>query len=242
MATCVIRALRVIGGGLPRVASAPESQEERLLGRDWNPMRAADLGPQRDAVIQDPHLVPTYTDRITKTGVAWFDHLKRFVDDGASAFKLDGSNQVNFHPDRKWRNGMEDAEMHNLYPLFGEAFLTCAFTDRIYLPAGRWIDYWTGTAHDGPGEIPCAYPADRGGVLFVKAGAIIPMWPPVDHVGASAVPEISLDVYPWGQSSFTLYEDDGVLRTTHWPVGRAPLPDEQGFICRHPDFHSADLP
>jgi alpha-glucosidase (family GH31 glycosyl hydrolase) len=338
--------------------------EERLLGRDWNPMRAADLGPQREATIQDPHLVPTYTDRITKTGVAWFDHLKRFVDDGASAFKLDGSNQVNFHPDRKWRNGMEDAEMHNLYPLllnkqmslgfkdytgrramiysaggyagiqqysatwagdtggnagplisllnhglsghsntscdmevwsatgihfgffqpwsqvlswhmynqpwfqgmemlalftyyarlryrllpyiysaahvaarcglpilramplvapddpecaertlqymFGEAFLTCAFTDRIYLPAGRWIDYWTGTAHDGPGEIPCAYPADRGGVLFVKAGAIIPMWPPVDHVGASAVPEISLDVYPWGQSSFTLYEDDGV--------------------------------
>ena len=355
--------------------------EERLLGNPWDPMRQADLGRQEGDVIQDPHLVPTYTDRITKPGVAWFEHLKKFVDDGAAAFKLDGANQVLFHPDRKWRNGMDDAEMHNLYPLllnkqmslgfkehtgrramiysaggyagiqqysatwagdtggnagplisllnhglsghsntscdmevwsatgihfgffqpwsqvlswhmynqpwfqgkemqamftfyarlryrllpyiytaahvaarsglpilramplvapddpecaertlqymFGESFLTCAFTDRIYLPAGRWIDYWTGAAHEGPGEIPCVYPADRGGVLFVKAGAIIPMWPPRDHVGAQAVEEIGLDLYPWGESAFTLYEDDGISYA--YQQGRVA---ETRFECR----------
>ncbi len=47
----------------------------------------------------------------------WFEHLKKFVDQGAAAFKLDGSNQVIEHPTRKWGNGMSDEQMHNLYPV-----------------------------------------------------------------------------------------------------------------------------
>ncbi len=47
----------------------------------------------------------------------WFEHLKHFVDQGVSAFKLDGSAQVIEHPGRKWGNGMTDEEMHNLYPV-----------------------------------------------------------------------------------------------------------------------------
>ncbi len=45
----------------------------------------------------------------------WFEHLKKFVDQGAACFKLDGCNQFGEHPDRKWENGMTDEEMHNLY-------------------------------------------------------------------------------------------------------------------------------
>ncbi|MCY2994265.1 MAG: DUF5110 domain-containing protein [Planctomycetota bacterium] len=47
----------------------------------------------------------------------WFEHLKKFVDQGVSAFKLDGSAQVIEHPTRAWGNGMSDEEMHNLYPV-----------------------------------------------------------------------------------------------------------------------------
>ena len=50
----------------------------------------------------------------------WFEHLKKFVDQGARGFKLDGSWQVtdwNGVPDRKWANGMDNEEAHNLYPL-----------------------------------------------------------------------------------------------------------------------------
>ncbi len=46
----------------------------------------------------------------------WFEHLKKFVDQGAACFKLDGCNQFGEHPTRKWENGMTDEEMHNLYP------------------------------------------------------------------------------------------------------------------------------
>ena len=47
----------------------------------------------------------------------WFEHLKKFVDQGVSAFKLDGAAQVIEHPTRVWGNGMSDEEMHNLYPV-----------------------------------------------------------------------------------------------------------------------------
>ena len=47
----------------------------------------------------------------------WFEHYKKFVDAGVSAFKLDGCNQYGEHPDRKWANGMSDREVHNLYTL-----------------------------------------------------------------------------------------------------------------------------
>ncbi len=55
-------------------------------------------------------------DQLTRPEEPWFDHLKKFVDQGVSAFKMDGARQVNEHPDRKWGNGMDDEEMHNLYP------------------------------------------------------------------------------------------------------------------------------
>ena len=40
----------------------------------------------------DEHLADdVYMDKITKRDEDWFEHLKKFVDNGASAFKLDGS-------------------------------------------------------------------------------------------------------------------------------------------------------
>ncbi|MCK5806000.1 MAG: DUF4968 domain-containing protein, partial [Lentisphaeria bacterium] len=46
-----------------------------------------------DDLIKDPNFVPSYVDTVTKRGEPWFEHLKKFVDDGARAFKLDGANQ-----------------------------------------------------------------------------------------------------------------------------------------------------
>jgi len=94
--------------------------------------------------------------------------------------------------------------------MLGDWLLTCAFTDTLYLPAGTWIDYWIGTAHEGPRELKCEPPADRGGPLFVKAGAIIPTWPPVDYVGQRLAETVGIELFPHGHSEFTLYEDDGL--------------------------------
>jgi alpha-glucosidase (family GH31 glycosyl hydrolase) len=93
--------------------------------------------------------------------------------------------------------------------MLGDSLLVTAFTDKVSLPAGWWIDYWTGAEHQGPKEMPCVYPKNRAGGLFVRAGAILPYWPAMDYVGEQPVETLTLHVYPEGKSEYTLYEDDG---------------------------------
>jgi len=78
----------------------------------------------------------------------------------------------------------------------------------VYLPKGNWLDYWTGDRYTGPQNISYTSPIDKI-PLFVKAGAIIPMQPDMNYVGEKPVDPLTLDIYPSGTSSFTLYEDDG---------------------------------
>ena len=78
----------------------------------------------------------------------------------------------------------------------------------VYLPAGGWYDFWSGTRYDGPGGITLDAPLDRL-PLLVRAGAIVPMGPVVQHTGERPLDEITLLIYPDGASSFELYEDDG---------------------------------
>ncbi len=293
----------------------------------------------------------------------WFEHLKKFVDQGASAFKLDGSAQVIEHPKRAWGNGMTDEEMHNVYPviyakqmargfedhtkrramvysaggyagvqqyvatwagdtgggkrplasmlnlafsghsnhscdmavtnvegihfgflqtwaqqnnwdywyqpwyledreldayrryarlrykllpylyssaaeaaltgypvmrampmvypddpawdtamsqyMLGDFLLVSAFSKEVRVPEGQWIDYFTGKAVQGPATVPAVFAPESGGALLLKRGAIIPTWPPCEHVEKGWSPEVGLLVYPAANSTFTLHEDDG---------------------------------
>ena len=45
-----------------------------------------------------------------------------------------------------------------------------------------------------------------------RAGAIIPMGPEVDYADEKPLDPLTLDIYAKGESSFTLYEDDGQTR------------------------------
>ncbi len=84
--------------------------------------------------------------------------------------------------------------------------------DDIYLPAGRWIDYWDGTEFNGPTVVNgYAAPLDKLPV-FVKAGAIIPMYPEMNYDREKPKDPVTIDVYPFGKSTFNLYEDDGVTQ------------------------------
>ncbi|MER7948836.1 TIM-barrel domain-containing protein [Streptomyces sp. NPDC096079] len=84
--------------------------------------------------------------------------------------------------------------------------------DGIYLPAGNWTDYWTGKVYTGPGWLN-GYSAPLDTLpLFVKAGAIVPMWPQMNYTGEKPVSTLTYDIQPRGNSSFSLYEDDGVTR------------------------------
>ncbi|UQA92061.1 RICIN domain-containing protein [Streptomyces halobius] len=86
--------------------------------------------------------------------------------------------------------------------------------DGIYLPKGRWVDYWTGEVHEG-GKTIDGYKAPLDTLpLFVRAGAIVPMFPEgtTDWAEGKQAGRLDLDIYPEGQNSFTLREDDGRTR------------------------------
>jgi alpha-glucosidase (family GH31 glycosyl hydrolase) len=80
----------------------------------------------------------------------------------------------------------------------------------VYLPRGKWYDYWTGRAITSQGRWQTAtWPESAGGPLWVKGGAIIPMGPVMSHSDEEPLEVIRLDVYPAGTSRCTIYEDDG---------------------------------
>jgi hypothetical protein len=86
-------------------------------------------------------------------------------------------------------------------------------TDRhakVYLPKGKWYDLWTGRASESHGEWQTAeWPSYAGGPLLVKGGAIIPMGPVTAYVDQEPLEVVRLDIYPAGESHYTIYEDDG---------------------------------
>jgi alpha-glucosidase (family GH31 glycosyl hydrolase) len=78
----------------------------------------------------------------------------------------------------------------------------------VYLPAGAWYDFWTGLRHEGPGGRTLDAPVDRL-PLLVRAGAIVPFGPVMQHTGERPLDEVAWRIYPEGVSRFELYEDDG---------------------------------
>ena len=95
--------------------------------------------------------------------------------------------------------------------MFGDYILVGAFSDKIYLPKGHiWYDAWSGQAYEGGQEISPVIPENRGGMLFIRSGAIIPTEEPKQYEDNINTPNLILNLYPAGKSEYTMYEDDGV--------------------------------
>jgi hypothetical protein len=89
---------------------------------------------------------------------------------------------------------------------------------KIYLPKGRWYNFWTGDAVESTGEWHTAtWPSTVGGPLWVRGGAILPMGQVTAYCEQEPLEVLHLDVYPSGSSSYTAYEDDG--RTYEYQKG-----------------------
>lgn len=84
--------------------------------------------------------------------------------------------------------------------------------DSIYLPEGEWIDFWDGTKFEGKTTLMnYSAPLDKL-PLFVRSGAILPMYPAMMYDWERPTDTLTLHIYPAGQSSFEMYEDDGLTR------------------------------
>lgn len=119
----------------------------------------------------------------------------------------------------------DDANTHNLNdqfmlgpdmliaPILGPGLTARA----VYLPKGKWYR-WSPSASlrsaqeasAGPAHIVAQAPLDELPV-FVRGGALIPMWPTAQHTDAIDRAQLTLHLWP-GHGQLDVYEDDGETR------------------------------
>ncbi len=152
-----------------------------------------------------------------RASMVWYDELRYRLMPyiytlGADTYGRDGSIirplAADFPQDRAAR-GLADEY------LFGDAFLVAPVTEyrarerEVYFPGTRdWYDFTTGQAYRGGGRATVKAPFERM-PLFVRAGAIVPMGPVMQHVDADRAAPLTIVVYPGADGRFSLYEDDG---------------------------------
>lgn len=83
-----------------------------------------------------------------------------------------------------------------------------AVTQNVYLPYGKWMNYWTGEIKNGNQLYSVEAPVEQI-PLFVKLGSIIPMRNYSSSVEKGNNNTLTLDLYPGADGFFNLLEDDG---------------------------------
>jgi alpha-glucosidase len=95
--------------------------------------------------------------------------------------------------------------------LLGDALLAAPIgyagqrSRHVYLPGADWYDLWTGERLSG--EVEADAPLERM-PLYVRAGSVLPLGPPMQHSGEWPPEALRLHVYA-GDGESWLYEDDG---------------------------------
>jgi alpha-glucosidase/alpha-D-xyloside xylohydrolase len=93
--------------------------------------------------------------------------------------------------------------------LIAPVFTKGASTREVYLPGGKWYDWWTNTALDG-GRIVSRDVDLATMPIYVRAGAVIPFDPIRQYTGQPVSAPTTLRVYRGADGEYTLYEDDGI--------------------------------
>lgn len=116
----------------------------------------------------------------------------------------------------EWPEASEAYAFRNQY-LFGDDILVAPVTAlgkegyatvQVWLPEGKWYEWQTGTMLDGGRTVERTFALDEYPV-YVRAGAILPMYgDTVKNLNANDE-EILLTLFPGGSGEFSLYEDNG---------------------------------
>ena len=79
---------------------------------------------------------------------------------------------------------------------------------RLWLPAGQWYEWFTGTMLQGPGTFTRSFALDEIPV-YAKAGAVIPMQPEMKNAHEKPVDPLIVTIFPGTQGMAEVYEDEG---------------------------------
>lgn len=111
-----------------------------------------------------------------------------------------------------WSSSTQYQFMSGEWILVAPVYKAGNWRTNIYFPKGKWYDFWNGKAYEG-GKWLDKYEAKLDICpVFIKAGAIIPMYPDMNYVGEKPTDVLTLQLWPEGVTSFDLYEDDGLTR------------------------------
>lgn len=106
--------------------------------------------------------------------------------------------------------------------MFGPSIMVNPIADKgvtarqVYLPVGKWFDFWTGKGLNGGQTVTVNAPLDKM-PIFIKAGAILPMGPDLEYAN-QAVDPMEIRIYRGADGHFNLYEDEG--DTYHYEQGQ----------------------
>lgn len=102
--------------------------------------------------------------------------------------------------------------------MFGDNILVAPITQpmnnrystlKVWLPKGKWYEWYTGTLLEGDQIIERSFAIDEY-PIYVKSGSIIPMYSKsIKNLAESNKNDIILTIYPGHEGSFNLYEDNG---------------------------------
>ncbi|SKB89214.1 glycoside hydrolase family 31 protein [Daejeonella lutea] len=109
----------------------------------------------------------------------------------------------------------ENTHTHNIQDIFtfGDKILVAPVTDpgarhkNVYLPKGKWYNYWTHDMIDGGGEHYADAPIDSM-PIFVKAGSVIPESPLMQYVGEFEIDELMFQIYYSDYEANSFYYED----------------------------------
>ena len=90
--------------------------------------------------------------------------------------------------------------------------ITGLASEKVWLPAGEWVEWPTGKQFTGPTEVDRNFSIDQTPV-YLKSGAIVPMQAPMRFTGEKPVDPLIVNIWPLkpgANSSYSVYEDSGV--------------------------------
>jgi alpha-glucosidase len=137
----------------------------------------------------------------------------------------------------------EEAYAHKDTYKFGDNMLVSPITEPvdaqtqlaskdIWLPAGEWIEWYTGKHLTGPGVFHRSFTLGEVPV-YLKAGSIVPMQPEMRYTGEKPVDPLTFEILPFAEdqksSRYSVYEDSGLdEHYTHSDYAYTPVEVAQG--------------
>jgi len=135
--------------------------------------------------------------------MAWRDH-EDAVTPIRPLYYLEPQSEPAYYTPDAYTFGSELVAAPHTKPLGSETRLS---RQKIWLPEGRWYNFFTGT------EIPGGHHVIYGDLcdipLYAKAGAIIPLSPLQNWGGVETPSHLRIHIFAGDENHFELYEDDG---------------------------------